>query len=131
MLRGMAPFQESPLDVVFADPQKLVDDDAFMLSLQQGNPGTHALLRNTCSITRLEGSAKINVVPSEAWAELDCRLLPDQDPEAFLADLRALIGDETWASIAFWILRPPSRAPITNSSPPLRPPAKNIFREPG
>ena len=94
MLRGMAPLQKSPLDAVFADPQKLVENDALMLSLQRENPGTHALLRNTCSITRLEGSAKINVVPSEAWAELDCRLLPDQDPEAFLTDLRALIGDE-------------------------------------
>jgi len=94
MLRGLASFQEGPLSGVFADPQQLVENEAFLLSLQQGNPGTHALLRNTCSITRLEGSAKINVVPSEAWSELDCRLLPDQDPEAFLAELRTLIGDE-------------------------------------
>ena len=58
------------------------------------NPGAHALLRNTCSITRLEGSSKINVIPAEVHAELDCRLLPDQDPEAFLAELNTIINDE-------------------------------------
>ena len=94
MLRGMAPLQEESLTKAFADPQAAIRDDAFMRTLQLENPGLHALLRNTCSITRLEGSAKINVVPSEAWAELDCRLLPDQDPEAFVADLAAIIGDD-------------------------------------
>jgi acetylornithine deacetylase/succinyl-diaminopimelate desuccinylase-like protein len=94
MLRGMAPLQEESLTKAFADPQAAIRDDAFMRALQLENPGLHALLRNTCSITRLEGSAKINVVPSEAWAELDCRLLPDQDPEAFMADLAAIIADD-------------------------------------
>ena len=65
-----------------------------MLGLQMREPATHALLRNTCSITRLEGSSKINVIPAEVHAELDCRLLPDQDPEAFLAELNTIINDE-------------------------------------
>lgn len=65
-----------------------------MLRTQLEDPGTHALLRNTCSITRLEGSSKINVVPPQASAELDCRLLPDQDPQAFIADLTAIVSDE-------------------------------------
>ena len=55
--------------------------------------GLHALLRNTCSITRLEGSAKINVVPAIAKAELDCRLLPDQDPDVFIEELETIISD--------------------------------------
>ena len=40
------------------------------------------------------GSDKINVVPPEAGAELDCRLLPDQDPEAFIAELHEVLGPE-------------------------------------
>jgi acetylornithine deacetylase/succinyl-diaminopimelate desuccinylase-like protein len=64
------------------------------MQLKLRNPGAHALLRNTCSITRLEGSAKINVIPAEVHAELDCRLLPDQDPEVFLAELATIISDE-------------------------------------
>jgi acetylornithine deacetylase/succinyl-diaminopimelate desuccinylase-like protein len=54
----------------------------------------HALTRNTCSITRLEGSNKINVVSPEVAAEIDCRLLPDQDPEAWLAEIRSVLGAE-------------------------------------
>jgi acetylornithine deacetylase/succinyl-diaminopimelate desuccinylase-like protein len=52
-----------------------------------------ALTRDTCAITRLTGSPKINVIPPEARAEIDCRLLPDRDPDDFLAELRTLIGD--------------------------------------
>ena len=52
-----------------------------------------ALTRNTISITRLSGSAKINVVPPVVSAELDCRLLPDQDPDAFIAELERIIND--------------------------------------
>lgn len=74
-----------------------VNDTEFMLDLQLNNPGHHALLRNTCSITRLEGSAKINVVPAEVFLELDCRLLPDQDPDAFTEELHAIIADRNVA----------------------------------
>ena len=94
MLRGMAPLQDESLAGAFADPEAAIQDADFMHGLQLAAPQIHSLLRNTCSITRLEGSAKINVVPSEAWAELDCRLLPDQDPEAFLVALKAIIQDE-------------------------------------
>ena len=66
----------------------------IIFSLRLQNRGAHALLRNTCSITRLIGSSKINVVPAESSAELDCRLLPDQDPEQFLTQLRQIINDE-------------------------------------
>jgi acetylornithine deacetylase/succinyl-diaminopimelate desuccinylase-like protein len=57
----------------------------------------HSLTRNTCSITVLEGSNKINVVPPVASAQLDCRLVPQQDPDEFLQELVALIDDETIA----------------------------------
>jgi acetylornithine deacetylase/succinyl-diaminopimelate desuccinylase-like protein len=34
------------------------------------------------------------VIPPEASAELDVRLLPDQDPKAFLAELTRVIADD-------------------------------------
>jgi acetylornithine deacetylase/succinyl-diaminopimelate desuccinylase-like protein len=70
-----------------------VKDRDTLLRLQLEDPFLHALTRNTCSITILEGSAKINVVPPEASAQLDCRLLPDQDPVAFVETLRGIIND--------------------------------------
>src|SRR5207245_10972581 len=52
-----------------------------------------ALLRNTISITGLKGSDKTNVIPPVASAALDVRLLPGQNPAAFLADLVRVVGD--------------------------------------
>lgn len=53
----------------------------------------NALLRNTISITGLKGSDKTNVIPPVATAAIDVRLLPGQDPAAFLAELVRIIGD--------------------------------------
>ena len=53
----------------------------------------NALLRNTISITGLKGSDKTNVIPPVATAAIDVRLVPGQDPAAFLADLTRVVGD--------------------------------------
>src|SRR6266567_4803416 len=53
----------------------------------------NALLRNTISITGVKGSDKTNVIPPVATAALDVRLLPGQDPQAFLADLVRVVND--------------------------------------
>jgi acetylornithine deacetylase/succinyl-diaminopimelate desuccinylase-like protein len=77
----------------YADMGSALSQDGVAEALLRDNPGHYGLTRNTCSITRLGGSDKINVVPTEAWAELDCRLLPDQDPDQFLAELGEILGD--------------------------------------
>ncbi len=53
----------------------------------------NAILRNTISLTQLTGSDKNNVIPPEASAYFDIRLLPDQDPEVFLAEIRRVVAD--------------------------------------
>jgi acetylornithine deacetylase/succinyl-diaminopimelate desuccinylase-like protein len=53
----------------------------------------NAILRNTISLTGLTGSNKTNVIPPEATAEIDVRLLPDQKPEEMLATLKQIVGD--------------------------------------
>ena len=71
-----------------------IREPAVAAELLRDNPGHYGLTRNTCSLTRLSGSNKINVIPTEAWAELDCRLLPDQDPGEFLDELGEVLGEE-------------------------------------
>lgn len=93
MFEGMAPYQNEALSGRYADIGNAVKDPEFMQYLQLTNPGHHALLRNTCSLTGMQGSSKINVVPTEASIELDCRLLPDQDPEVFVEELALIIND--------------------------------------
>jgi acetylornithine deacetylase/succinyl-diaminopimelate desuccinylase-like protein len=53
----------------------------------------NAVLRNTISLTRLAGSSKTNVIPPEASASIDIRLLPDQSPDDVLALLKRLVAD--------------------------------------
>ena len=52
------------------------------------------LLHNTVSPTTLQGSEKINVIPSQVSVGLDGRLLPGQEPAQLLAELRAILGNE-------------------------------------
>jgi acetylornithine deacetylase/succinyl-diaminopimelate desuccinylase-like protein len=52
------------------------------------------MLRNTVSATIVRGGDKINVVPSVVELELDGRALPGFGPEAFIAEVRALVGDD-------------------------------------
>ncbi|MFQ6015649.1 MAG: M20/M25/M40 family metallo-hydrolase [Anaerolineae bacterium] len=54
----------------------------------------HAMLHNTATPTQLKAGIKTNVIPSEAEAMVDGRLLPGQDQESFLAELRAVVGHE-------------------------------------
>lgn len=53
-----------------------------------------AMCRNTVSPTMLAAGSQINVIPSQAEAGLDGRILPGWTPDSFLAELRTIIGDE-------------------------------------
>jgi acetylornithine deacetylase/succinyl-diaminopimelate desuccinylase-like protein len=61
----------------------------------------NAILRNTISLTGLTGSNKTNVIPAEASADIDIRLLPDTDADEFLATLKRLVNDTSvhWAPL--------------------------------
>lgn len=60
-------------------------------------PYNNALQRNTISLTVTKGFVgdppKSNVIPGKAEAVLDCRLLPDQDPDEFVSELKKIIDD--------------------------------------
>lgn len=64
-----------------------------ILSSAERNPALRARLGNTVSLTTIHTGIKVNVIPAEASATLDCRLLPDVDSDQFLADLAANIDD--------------------------------------
>ena len=84
---------EEPFKSKYKDIKNMIEDPVFMKELQEYSPSSHALTRNTCSLTRMNGSTKINVVPPTAWAEIDCRILPDNKPEEFIAKIEDLIKD--------------------------------------
>jgi len=93
LFTGIAEFEKDELKTRFEHLDDAITDANFMAGLHLQQPGSVALLRNTCSVTSMTGSSKINVVPPTASIELDCRLLPDQNPEAFLNELTQIISD--------------------------------------
>ena len=75
-----------------ADPAAALRDPAG-LRFFASNLYYDAILRNTVSITVLKGSETTNVIPPEASAELDVRLLPGERPPDFVRALREVIAD--------------------------------------
>ena len=84
--------------------KQAVKKEEFIKALQKRSPFHHSLTRDTCSITRLGASNKINVVPPLAWAEIDCRILPDKPAEDFISKVKSMMepyGIEVKTLMAF------------------------------
>lgn len=72
----------------------------------------NAILRNTISLTALAGSNKTNVIPAEASAELDVRLLPDQSADSMLATLQRIVADTAVHFTALLAPKAPFESPV-------------------
>jgi acetylornithine deacetylase/succinyl-diaminopimelate desuccinylase-like protein len=71
-----------------------------------------ATVRTTFAVNMLRGSEKLNVIPPEAVAEVDCRMLAGDDPAEILAWVRGVIADDR---IEVTTVREPK---LPNLSPP-------------
>ena len=74
----------------------------------------NAIVRNTISLTALSGSNKTNVIPPEATAELDVRLLPDQNPADMLATLKKLAADTAVHFQTLLVPKAPLESPVNS-----------------
>ena len=81
---------------------------AWLLS----DPRRSALLRTTITPTVLTGSPKTNIIPQEASAELDIRLLPDEDTLVFRRELERVIADPKITLESIGDMAPPYDAPL-------------------
>ena len=90
---GLSVDMDEEWGPAYANISEAIRDPNFVQKLHEARPGHNSLVRDTCSMTRLSGSSKINVIPPEAWAELDCRILPDKPAEMFISELGAMIVD--------------------------------------
>jgi acetylornithine deacetylase/succinyl-diaminopimelate desuccinylase-like protein len=87
----------------------------FADGLLQQEPWSAAMTRDTVALTMLESGYKPNVIPERATAVLDCRLLPDTKPQAFIEQLRKTMDDPD-AKIEV-IQAPDTTAPSATSNP--------------
>ena len=72
----------------------------------------NAILRNTISLTGLAGSTKTNVIPAVATADIDVRLLPDQDTTEFRKILERIVGDTAVHMKTLLLPKTPLESPI-------------------
>jgi acetylornithine deacetylase/succinyl-diaminopimelate desuccinylase-like protein len=93
MFQSLSLSASAEWEEAYSNIANAVKEPGFLEKLQTHSAFLHALTRDTCSITRFEASNKINVVPPEAWAEIDCRILPDRPSEIFVDELRDIIKD--------------------------------------
>jgi acetylornithine deacetylase/succinyl-diaminopimelate desuccinylase-like protein len=70
-----------------------VDGPDDVEPLAAGDRMINALTQHTISLTTCHAGIKHNVIPAQAEATLDCRLLPGMDSETFIRRLRDVIDD--------------------------------------
>jgi acetylornithine deacetylase/succinyl-diaminopimelate desuccinylase-like protein len=109
--QDVAPLQREPWRTKFANLRESLKDPVFAKELtNQREYGF--LLRNTISLTMLSGSKQTNVIPNEATCNLDIRLLPGENPEEFLVELKLVIGDPTIKITNVNSFKPPNSSPL-------------------
>ena len=77
-------------DVLSADPKVRAAADDWLV---EHEPQHASMLRTSVSPNIVTGGYRSNVIPSEAKATLDVRMLPDEDPATFLQAVKRAIND--------------------------------------
>jgi acetylornithine deacetylase/succinyl-diaminopimelate desuccinylase-like protein len=87
----LAPQQQA---AKYANIREAIKDPEFLRQLES-EPFARSIIRNTISVTMLQGSNKINVIPPAAYAEIDTRLVPGEKLDRWIAELRSVIKDDS------------------------------------
>jgi acetylornithine deacetylase/succinyl-diaminopimelate desuccinylase-like protein len=91
-LRQMAPQEPPERAAEYRDIKTAIEDKKFQEEVER-DESLNFLLRDTIALTMMGGSQQTNVIPPEAWANLDVRILPGGDPKAVLAEVRKAVND--------------------------------------
>jgi acetylornithine deacetylase/succinyl-diaminopimelate desuccinylase-like protein len=91
-------------------PRSLEDSDFTETFL--ANPAYAAAVRTSFALTLLRAGDKRNVVPAEATAEIDCRILTGDDPDEVVEWVRRIIEDDQVEVTAVRPPKTPNLSPI-------------------
>ena len=98
---------------------------AAMARLAAGSPYLNAQLRTTCVATRLAGGHADNALPQTARATINCRLLPDEDPDRVITTIRRVAAD---TGVVVSVVSPAVRSPLSPLVPEVLEPVERITR---
>jgi acetylornithine deacetylase/succinyl-diaminopimelate desuccinylase-like protein len=59
------------------------------------DPGYNSMMRTTCVATMVNAGHALNALPQRATANVNCRILPGEAPEAVMATLAKVMDDPT------------------------------------
>jgi carboxypeptidase PM20D1 len=90
MLRAVAPHTNGFRRVVLGWPWLF---GPLIESQLESEPTTNAMVRTTTAVTMIDGGVQANVLPREASARVNFRLLPGDRSEVVIAHVRAAIDD--------------------------------------
>jgi acetylornithine deacetylase/succinyl-diaminopimelate desuccinylase-like protein len=110
-VRAIAPFHQGRLRRALSDIDSVIAPTGpreFLL------PGMANLFLDSVQVTVLDGGEKINVIPGEARALLDVRLLPDTDSAAFLEEIKTALGKDCTVEV---LVTSPPTPPSPSSGP--------------
>jgi len=85
--------------------------DPAVLRMISADSNLNYRIRDTVSLTGLQGSPQTNVIPDTATASLDVRLLPGDDPREFMRELKAVVDDDHIRIDSINGFRPPNSSP--------------------
>lgn len=107
----MARYEPGERAAQFRHIREAVKDPRFLATLEN-DEFLNYMLRATISLTMLEGSQQTNVIPGRTSANLDVRLLPGDDPEAFIVELRRVVSDPDIQIERMNQFKPPNSSPL-------------------
>jgi len=90
-LQALASVMRGPRAVMLRNAERLRPVVARRLS---ASPMTAALIRTTAAATMVSGGVKSNVLPQEARAVVNFRILPGDTVAGVLEHVRSIVGDE-------------------------------------
>ncbi len=91
MFAALGPEMPFPQRTVFAN---LWLFDPLVKRLLAGSPETNAVLRTTTAVTMMNGGVKDNVLPTEATATVNFRIMPGETTDSVTARVRKVINDD-------------------------------------
>jgi acetylornithine deacetylase/succinyl-diaminopimelate desuccinylase-like protein len=110
----LGPTKHDERGAVMADIERTIGTPRMEKAL---SAGYRSILHDTMAITRITGGTSINAIPSSATADIDMRLLPDDSPDAVLAQIRDAVGEKAAVEVLL-------QAQATGESDP----ASDLFR---
>ncbi len=112
-IRALLPHLPLPFRAIFGS---LWLTGGIVKTVLAQEPVTNAMLRNTMAPTILQSGYKSNVLPENASAVLNCRLLPGQGVDELLDYMRKVIHDPR-VSITCTDTSAPSKRPVSIQTP--------------